>query len=304
MLGVLRRDDRAAVPSRHLGLVPAAERASAAAEAVAALGTLVAASCDLDAVLALARSASALTVAPWSPFDMIHDVEPAVPAISAVGRPVRIAVTGGPAFTFGYAEQAELLRAAGAEVVTVDPLRDENLPTGCDGLIIGGGFPEEHAPELAANAALRADVAALAGRGAPVSAECAGLLYLARSLDGHRMCGVLDVDTAMGPRLTLGYRRAVAACDSPIAEAGTPVTAHEFHRTSVLTTQHRTARSAWQIDGRPAGDERDERTEGFVHGGVHASYLHLHWAGVPGVAARFVAAARQARQARGPQWTA
>ncbi|WP_322747767.1 MULTISPECIES: cobyrinate a,c-diamide synthase [unclassified Frankia] len=307
VLGVLRRDDRAAVPSRHLGLVPAAERASAAAQAVAALGTLVAASCDLDAVLALARSAPALNVAPWSPSDIIHDVEsavPAVPAVSAVGRPVRIAVTGGPAFTFGYAEQGELLLAAGAEVVTVDPLRDENLPTGCDGLIIGGGFPEEHAPELAANAALRADVAALAGRGAPVSAECAGLLYLARSLDGHPMCGVLDVDTAMSPRLTLGYRRAVAACDNPIAEAGTPVTAHEFHRTSVLTTQHRTARSAWQIGGRPAGDEPDERTEGFVHGGVHASYLHLHWAGVPGVAARFVAAARQARQVRGPQWTA
>ena len=106
----------------------------------------------------------------------------------------RIAIAGGPAFTFGYAEHPELLAAAGAEVVTFDPLRDEKLPGDVDGLVIGGGFPEEHAADLSANAPLRAQVAALARAGAPVIAECAGLLYLARSLDGHPMCGVLDAD--------------------------------------------------------------------------------------------------------------
>nr|WP_239334660.1 cobyrinate a,c-diamide synthase [Frankia sp. CiP3] len=309
VLGVARRDDRAAVPSRHLGLMPAAERAAAAAAAVDALGALATASFDLDAVLALARSAPPLRVRPWSPATAIPTAVPA----PASDRPARIAVTGGPAFTFGYTEQVELLLAAGAEVITVDPLRDEALPSGCDGLIIGGGFPEEHASALAANTTLRADVTALADRGAPVIAECAGLLYLARSLDGHPMCGVLDADTAMSPRLTLGYRRAVAACDSPIATAGTPVTAHEFHRTAVLvareTARTGTARPAWCVEsrgGRPGSGDRDDRPEGFVRAGVHASYLHLHWAGVPGAATRFVAAAKQARHGShesGPRWS-
>ncbi|AEH09737.1 MULTISPECIES: cobyrinate a,c-diamide synthase [Protofrankia] len=290
VLGVLRRDDTAAVPSRHLGLVPAAERALAAAEAVRALGALVAASCDLDAVLALARSAPPLDVRPWTPSDAVAEAT-ARRGGPAGRRPVRIAVAGGSAFTFGYAEQVELLRAAGAEIATVDPLRDEKLPDGTDGLVIGGGFPEEHAAALAANAPLRAEVVALARRGAPIVAECAGLLYLARSLDGHPMCGILDADTTMGPRLTLGYRQAVAVCDNPVVTAGTVVTAHEFHHTSVVTAAATVPagdvpRPAWRVD---------DRTEGFVHGNVHASYLHLHWAGVPGAARRFVATAREAR---------
>ena len=95
-------------------------------------------------------------------------------------RPV-VAVAGGAAFTFGYTETAELLAAAGAEVAPFDPLRDEALPAGTAALVLGGGFPEVHAADLAANERLRADVAAAGrGPGAPVIAECAGLLYLAR----------------------------------------------------------------------------------------------------------------------------
>ncbi|SCG05990.1 cobyrinic acid a,c-diamide synthase, partial [Streptomyces sp. Ncost-T6T-2b] len=70
-------------------------------------------------------------------------------------------MAGGAAFTFAYAEHAELLTAAGAEVVTFDPLRDEKLPTGTAGLVIGGGFPEVYAPELSANEPLRRAVTEL-----------------------------------------------------------------------------------------------------------------------------------------------
>lgn len=88
-----------------------------------------------------------------------------------------------------------------------------------------------YAGELSANAALRKAVAGLAESGAPVSAECAGLLYLARSLDGLPMCGVLDAEARMSKRLTLGYREAVAVSDSVLAAPGTRVRGHEFHRT-------------------------------------------------------------------------
>ena len=116
----------------------------------------------------------------------------------------------------------ELLTAAGADVVTVDPLRDESLPPGTGALVLGGGFPEVHASELSANERLRADVARLAGSGTPVAAECAGLLYLATELDGQPMCGVLDATARMTGQLTLGYRDAVAAGPSCSRPPGHP----------------------------------------------------------------------------------
>lgn len=169
-------------------------------------------------------------------------------------------------------------------MVPFDPLRDGQLPESTGALVIGGGFPEVYAPELSANAALRAEVAALAAAGAPVAAECAGLLYLARELDGAPMCGVLDASARMTERLTLGYRDAVAVGDSVLAPAGTRVSGHEFHRTRLEPGAG--ADPAWGVvrPGRP-------RTEGFVQGGVHASYLHVHWAALPTAASRLVARA-------------
>jgi cobyrinic acid a,c-diamide synthase len=272
VVGALRRDDALATPSRHLGLVPAAERSAAAMATVATLARAVASSVDLDAVHAIARSAPPLTGVPW---DAAAEVGPV-----AAGRPV-VCVAGGAAFTFGYAETTELLRAAGAEVVVVDPLEDERLPKGADALVVGGGFPEAHAESLSANESLRVDVACLARTGAPVAAECAGLLYLAKALDGRPMCGVLPVDAAMTGSLTLGYREAVAPGRSVLAGAGTRVRGHEFHRTACTP----------QAGARPAWCWRPTATEGFVRGRVHASYLHLHWAGQPEIASRFVHAA-------------
>ncbi|WP_405446763.1 cobyrinate a,c-diamide synthase [Streptomyces erythrochromogenes] len=283
VLGVLRRAPQVATPSRHLGLVPVAERQSDALAAVAALAEQVRAGCDLDALMELARTAPPLSCEPWSPaFEA-----PGAGLIPAGGaaphrRPV-IAVAGGPAFTFSYAEHAELLTAAGAEVVTFDPLRDEALPEGTGGLVIGGGFPEVYAPELSANGALREAVSAFASAGGPVAAECAGLLYLARSLDGKPMCGVLDADARMSERLTLGYREAVAVSDSSLAAAGTRLRGHEFHRTVIEPGAG--SAPAWGFT------HPERRVEGFVRDGVHASYLHTHWAAEPSVARRFAEAA-------------
>ncbi|MEU3944769.1 cobyrinate a,c-diamide synthase [Streptomyces sp. NPDC029526] len=293
VLGVLRRAARVETPSRHLGLVPVAERGAAALDAVAAMAAQVAAGCDLEGLVALARSAGALPDAAWDPRRALDAAAPAAGAAGAVAsgaagpagpgrgdRPVRVAVAGGRAFTFTYAEHTELLTAAGAEVVPFDPLRDEQLPDGVDGLVIGGGFPEVHAAELSANEQLRKAVAALALGGAPVAAECGGLLYLCRELDGLPMCGVLDASARMTGRLTLGYRDAVALTDSALAGAGTRLRGHEFHRTVVEPGAG--PAPAWGMR------TPERRVEGFVRDGVHASYLHTHWAAEPGVARRFV----------------
>jgi cobyrinic acid a,c-diamide synthase len=312
VLGALRRDDAIAVPSRHLGLVPVAEREGAAARTIGRLAALITECVDLGAVVALARTAGPLPAEPWDPAAALaappasappsptpvimgslglpphqsHDHEAdeggraARTGRPAPGSPV-VAVAGGAAFTFCYTETVELLTAAGADVVTVDPLRDEALPPGAGALVLGGGFPEVHAGELSANERLRADVARLAESGAPVAAECAGLLYLATELDGRPMCGVLDATARMTGRLTLGYRDAVAAGPSVLTPGGAAVRGHEFHRTTVIPRCPGTP--AWAYGG---------KKEGFVRRGVHASYLHLHWAGYPDLARRLVGAAQ------------
>ncbi|QMU71967.1 cobyrinate a,c-diamide synthase [Streptacidiphilus sp. P02-A3a] len=281
VLGALRRRPEVATPSRHLGLVPAAERDAEALRAVRDMGELVRAGVDLDALLALARSAPPLSEPPWS-----AATEIAGRGGPAAGRPV-VALASGAAFSFSYAENAELLAAAGAEVAPFDPLRDRALPPGTAGLVIGGGFPEVYAEQLSANAPLRAQVAALAASGAPLAAECAGLLYLGRSLDGLPMCGVLEVDARMTERLTLGYREAVALSDSPLAVSGTRVHGHEFHRTVCEPAAGAAAAWGWRAADGP-------RLEGFTGPSVHASYLHLHWSGAPELPLRLVRqAARQ-----------
>ncbi|MEV5813164.1 cobyrinate a,c-diamide synthase [Streptomyces mutabilis] len=300
VLGVLRRAPQVDVPSRHLGLVPVAERRGAAVDAVAAMAAQVSDGCDLEALAGLARSAGALECAAWDAGEVLRSSPPpplpvptpgaAAPGpLSALNGPRprtpdgvgrRVAVAGGAAFTFSYAEHTELLAAAGAEVVVFDPLRDEELPEGTAGLVVGGGFPEVYASELSANEPLRKAVAELALSGAPVAAECAGLLYLCRELDGLPMCGVLDATARMSERLTLGYRDAVAVSDSALATAGARMRGHEFHRTVVEPGAG--AAPAWGMRA------PERRVEGFVERGVHASYLHTHWASEPGVARRFV----------------
>ena len=272
VLGALRREAAVSAPSRHLGLVPVAERRAEAVDAVDALGGLLDTSVQLDEVYRLARSAPPLAVTAWDPAEEVG---------RGCGPRPRIAVASGPAFTFSYAENAELLAAAGAEVCPFDPLHDEALPEGVGGLVLGGGFPEVYAPELAANEALREEVSRFGRLGGAIAAECAGLLYLGKSLDGLPMCGVVDAEAVMTDRLTLGYRHAVAASESVLAAAGTRVSGHEFHRTAVSPSAGSPPAWHWRRNGGAV-------TEGFAGTRIHASYLHLHWAGAPSIARRLV----------------
>ena len=352
VLGAIRRDDAVLTPSRHLGLIPAAERGDDAVRAVRRMGDLIARSCDLDALVRLARTAPPLTAPAWDPATAIataqagplggagpadgpasatgrardphggpaagpyaeateaatrtgrmiaaepggrarapHGIPAARPYPEAPGKPTRtgpkvVAVAGGPAFTFGYAEHVELLRAAGAEAVVFDPLRDEDLPEGTGAVVLGGGFPEVYAERLAANERLRERIAAFAG---PIAAECAGLLYLCRELDGRRMCGRIPATARMTDTLVLGYREARVRRDSLLTRAGERLRGHEFHRTVIDRVPDPLLR--W-----------DGGADGFGDPALTATYLHLHWAGAPILAHRLVSSAerpsRRAARAR------
>jgi len=267
LLGALRRSDDIHAPSRHLGLVPVAERDADARRILPKLAAWIADGVDLDGIVRVARKASTLSGRPWEP-ELTHDGPRAV-----------IAAAAGQAFTFRYTETVELLAAAGVDVIDVDPLRERALPEGCAGLYFGGGFPEVHAAELSANAELRGEVAAAIERAMPVVAECAGLLYLCRELDGLPMVGAVNASARMTKRGKLGYRKAVSLSDNVLAANGQRVTGHEFHRTEIDTRQGESPAWGW-----------DRVPEGFASASLHASYLHVHWAGYPELARRFAAA--------------
>ncbi len=211
---------------------------------------------------------------------------------SAAPRPV--AVARDAAFHFLYPEAQEMLGALGLEPRPWSPLADEPLPSGCRAVLLPGGYPELHAATLAASQRSLGALRQAAADGLPIVAECGGLLLLGESLadsEGiwHRMAGVLPF-TARRGALSLGYREAVASQDGLLVRRGERLTGHEFHRWQIEAHPGAAGRVAaraglWQVEG--WGCPR--RSEGWTAANVHASWLHLHWAGWPAIPSRLAA---------------
>ncbi|HEY2812431.1 MAG TPA: cobyrinate a,c-diamide synthase [Acidimicrobiales bacterium] len=271
VVGCLRRDDALVWRDRHLGLVPVAEHPQAVQAALARLAGAVTQGFDLGAIEAIARSAPPRLAA------AVVEPEP-------VG-PCRIAVACGAAFTFSYRDNIEALEGAGAEIVPFDPLHDASFPEAIDGLMIGGGFPEIYGAELAANTTLLRGTAERISHGLPVWAECGGLLWLARDVDGHAMVGALPARATLGERLVLGYRHGRVAVDSPIGPAGTELRGHEFHYSTCDPPG-----DAVELTSRFA-----TTTDGFASPSLLATYLHHHAGGDPSRMTSFVDRCRASR---------
>jgi cobyrinic acid a,c-diamide synthase len=268
------------LPGRHLGLVTAAEHPGRE-EALHAVAEAVERHVDLEAVLDIARSAAPVRFPDPSP----------IPAGSAV----RIGVLRDEALSFYYPENLEALRAYGAELVTVSPLRDGGLPE-LDGLYFGGGFPEVHVERLAANRSLLESVRGAATDGMPMYAECGGLMFLARELivDGvsHPMAGVLDLVIEQTTRpVGHGYVEAEVDRPNPFFERSMRLRGHEFHYSRVVSGGDAGASCLRLRRGQGIGGGRD----GLAVGRIWASYLHLHALGTPSWARAFASLARDQR---------
>jgi len=294
VLGAIAEDPELAVAERHLGLMPSNEHADARQQ-VQRIGARIAAQVDLDAVRALAASASRFQPEP----------APAVAAPIAPAQRVRIALARDQAFGFYYPDDLQALEAAGAELLPFDTLRDAALPPAIDGLFIGGGFPELFLPQLQANAALRAQIADAIEAGLPVYAECGGLMYLARSITWRgqtaRMVGALPGDVVMQDKpVGRGYVSLGASTAMPWPGLqGREVRGHEFHY-SALHGLPADALYAWQVT---RGHGLDGQVDGLVQHKVLAGYAHLRSLGPDGWAPAFVDFVRRSRDAgRAAAW--
>ncbi len=291
VLGAVAEDARLAVTERHLGLMPCAEVDDAQAR-VQAIGAIVGAQVDLARVRELAASAGPLP----------GPAPAAAPARLSQVADVRIGIARDRAFGFYYPDDLAALEAAGARLVLIDTLHDTRLPA-CDGLLIGGGFPESFLPELSANATLREDIRAAIAGGLPTYAECGGLMYLSRSVTWQgrtaRMVGAIPGDTVMHARpVGRGYVQLQETAAMPwggVGGAGGTVRGHEFHHSSLENLDPGVA-FAYRVD---RGHGIDGRHDGVLVHQVLASYAHLRTGAGSQWAPRFVAHVRNRRAAKG-----
>jgi cobyrinic acid a,c-diamide synthase len=205
-----------------------------------------------------------------------------------------IAVARDEAFHFTYPENLERLEAAGAEIAFFSPLRDGRLPPRTAGVMLSGGFPELYATDLSGNVPLHAALRDAHDGRMPIYAECGGLMYLTEAIVDdqgreHPMAGLLPGRSAMSGRLTLGYCLGRAARDSWLFKAGEAIRGHEFHYSSWIDRPAGLP-AALELAGR--GGDVTDRSEGACERNLWASYVHLHFDGLPELAFRFVAACR------------
>lgn len=295
LLGSIPSDPSVALPQRHLGLVPEPERASGGTGADATGSSLraivdhVERHVDLERILLIARYAT-------MPSGTAGDRDWTAKASKAGPRPQdrpTIGVAYDSAFHFYYRDGLEALEREGATLRFFSPLAGE-FPD-CDALYVGGGFPETHLDALEASASTRR-IRVFCESGAPVLAECGGLMYLTRGIEDFegrrgRMVGFLDAETRMVRKLTLAYTIARAQGDTLLVPAGRSVRGHEFH-SSTIEAVPRDARFAYRMI---VGTGIDGRRDGWSEGGVVASYMHTHLAS-GSKARRLVDAARAHRR--------
>lgn len=274
-LGSLPRQADMQLPSRHLGLVTA-EDLDRREERLGFLADWIEQAIDLDQLL-----------------DSLPEYS--LPALSDGGvkiPEIRIGYARDRAFCFYYEENLRHLRQAGAELVPFSPLEDTNLPPALRGLYLGGGYPELHAEQLAANSVMRGKIRDFCLSGKPVYAECGGFMYLMGSLRSRAgqefpMAGVFSFSSAMENRhQALGYREIELLAPTPLGTAGGTARGHEFH----YSRQH-----GADTDARPVYRVFDRNGQAHSSGGYMkanclGSYVHLHFGSNPGMATRFVEA--------------
>jgi cobyrinic acid a,c-diamide synthase len=288
VLGGIQNDARLTVAERHLGLVPSCELDDAARR-IDQIGAIISEQVDLDRIIDVAAGAPPLAAPPPVANTLLPSIQPRV----------LIGVARDEAFGFYYADDLDALRAAGAEIVAFDTLRDGNLPR-VDGLFFGGGFPELFMDELEANSRLRTEIRGAVDAGLPVYAECGGLMYLARTLkwqDRTRsMVGAIPADVVMHQKpVGRGYVRLAETDASPwprlAKNEGEELRGHEFHYSS-LENLDPGLEFAYRVT---RGHGIDGHRDGIVHKNVLASYTHLRCVGGIDWAARFVAFIRRTK---------
>ncbi|MCD6320329.1 MAG: hydrogenobyrinic acid a,c-diamide synthase (glutamine-hydrolyzing) [Candidatus Desulfofervidaceae bacterium] len=283
VVGAIPRLKDVTFPGRHLGLVPPQEHPQAA-EAIETAATIVKKYLDLNKIWEIATQVPPLKARPE---ELFKQKPP---------RGIKIGVIRDSAFQFYYPENIEALAREGAEVVEFSALQEKRLPA-IDALYIGGGFPETHAEQLAANVSLRKEIKEAAEEGLPIYAECGGLMYLCKELiwqgKKYPMVGIFPTMIGVSKRPQgHGYTIAEVKGPNPYFPVGQVLKGHEFHYSYVLEWKETptfafTLKKGYGVDG---------KHDGLCYKNVLAAYTHLHALGAENWASALVEQAVEYRK--------
>jgi cobyrinic acid a,c-diamide synthase len=283
-IGYLPSLPEAALPERHLGLLPGGEITDLSGK-LNSLARQVARTVDLGQLLAVAGEVEPVTT-PGLGYE-----------ISGKFSGLRLAVASDRAFNFYYRDNLELLEQFGAELVYFSPLADSGLPAGIDGLYLGGGYPEVWAGELQANASMRHSVKRMIAAGLPVYAECGGMMYLAGQLQNHagevyEMAGALPAQSIMTRALQrFGYVELELTADNLLGRRGDRIRGHEFHYS--VTEVGRAVGRTYRVAKASPRDKQSVWKDGYQLHNLLAGYPHLHFWSNPRFAEGFLAKCRE-----------
>ncbi len=261
VLGAIHRHPDLMIDERHLGLVPSNEHGTADRQ-IQTIHEHIERQVDIDELihlLGIEKQSNETRTAQYPDAQL------------------RIGIAQDSAFGFYYQDDLETFKRQGAELVSIDLLRDDDLPE-IDGLFIGGGFPETHMPALSENTSMRKSIHTAIENGLPVYAECGGLMYLCRGISwqevSHPMVGAIPADVQMHERPQgRGYVRIQPTGDAhwQANVDNAEIRAHEFHHSSLenldddLQFAHEVKR----------GHGIDGKYDGVLYRNVVAGYAHL-----------------------------
>lgn len=254
--------------SRHLGLITA-EEIGDLQTIVEKLAAQAEKSLDLDGLMTLANTADDLA------YDDI--------AVEKVGN-AKIAVAQDKAFCFYYQDALDLLAEMGAELIPFSPVSDDSLPE-CDGIILGGGYPELYAKELESNKSMMASIKKALDNETPCFAECGGFMYLLEKyIDGdkcYEWVGAVAGETRLTSKLTrFGYVHLTAQQDNLLCKKGESINGHEFHYSD--SSNNGTGFLASKASGKGQWECAN------VSDTLYAGYPHIHLYGNVDFARNFV----------------
>jgi cobyrinic acid a,c-diamide synthase len=264
VIGGIPRNDAIKVEERHLGLVPAVERENILTS-IEKWGKVMSENIDLDALISIMKNSEKIS----------EGRDPLW--FEGNKNKVKIGVAIDEVFTFYYKENLEALEANNAKIIPFSPLHDDNLPD-VDGVYIGGGYPEIFAKNLENNESMRSSIYKFHKEGYPIYAECGGLMYLSKSINGNDMCNIFNYPSTMTKKVqALSYVISEAQKDNIILKKGEKFRGHEFHYSKVNIGSAKPKFAFKILRGKGIFGSED----GLMEKNTVASYVHTHVAACP-----------------------
>ena len=260
IVGIIPKNPSLDMSSRHLGLIPTLENKSLKKQ-IEKIAKIISKFLDVNEIIKIAKNSPDLTKKP----------KPVTKKIKTT-----IAVALDTSFNFYYQDNLEALRREGANLKFFSPVKDKKIPK-CDGLYIGGGFPEILGNSLAKNQIMKKSIKKLSEDNLPIYAECGGLMYLTKSISSDnktfKMIGLFDAETRMTKRMRLNYTKGKIIAKNPVTQKLHDFRGHEFHY-SKLDSVSSDSKFTYDLE---IGEGIKEHRDGLIQDNTLASYGHLYF---------------------------